>query len=625
MANNKKITFEGVDNGVFTLMDKYRQTAEKTYQELLRDAKALNIASSDQIKLIQSRVKELEKENRLRLEATKLELSGQYARLSQNATPNQRRALLDDMRGRISEAGSEFRQENMMLSVLKEILDEMKTAEANNKKNAEDEKKQRQEQISQINDQWETRKSLWEQELSEDPEGVRKNIRSKRITWFERAFMGKRGDFEGSEYDQEKLTYQRNRQGEKEKEPESFFGALLKMEILKSILRSAQGMVGAMSNAQSGDQLLNQMVGEIPFIGPFLSMPRTRMIDEQFKAQVPLNKLMARTGNSSNMFSVENAGFSISETMPIAEQVALAKGSGKNNEKDTINSILLERAFAIDRGVLNQMFSSNRLTNNPNNIVQTVALLMNQIPSLRADRTQLQEILTLQNTLIEQQSQIVERVNPESTAQVIAAFRDVGGSFSDTRANSRIASINNALSNPSNDFQKARNFGVLSKLNPGGNYFNMLEMQEQGINQPGFLSETLKQLEKEFGGGPAFMLAVKQRLGLSATSTRQLVGAYQKNRSMFDNITGTSSSALKDLGIDLSSEAGGLTSERERETAMISDAFVKGAVPGLRMAGKLMAEDFVEALKNTKVDIGPFNLGFGWAGSMLEKLVPNGQ
>lgn len=621
MATNKKISFEGVDNGVFTLMDKYRQTAEKTYQELLRDAKALNLASSDQIKLIQARVKELEKENRLRLEATKLELSGQFARLAPTATPNQRRALLDDMRGRISEAGSEFRQENMMLSVLKDILDEMRKSEAENKKNAEDEKKQRQEQIDQINDQWETRRSLWEQELSEDPEGVRRNIRSKRVTWFERAFMGKRGDFEGSEYDQEKLTYQRNRQREREGEPESMFGALLKMEILKATLRSANNVVGAFSNAQSGDQLLNQMVGEIPFIGGLLSMPRTRMIDEQFKAQVPLNKLMARTGRNANMFSVDNAGFSISETLPLAEQIAVAKGSGKDNQKDTINSILLERAFAIDRGTLNQMFSSNRLTNNPNNIVQTVALLMNQIPSLRSDRTQLQEILTLQNTLIEQQSQIVERVNPESTSQVIAAFRDVGGSFADSRAMARIASINNALSNPSNDFQKARNFGVLSKLNPGGSYFEMLEGEEQGINTPGFLSETMKQLQKESGGGDAFRLAVKQRFGLSASSSRLLTDAFTKNRGIFDGITGSVPDALKDLGIDLSSEAGGLTSERERETAMISDAFVKGAVPGLKMAGKLMAEDFVEALKNMKVDVGPFDIKFGW----VEKLIPNGQ
>lgn len=616
MSQNKKITFEGVDNGVLDLMDKYRRKAEDTYGELLRDAQRLNSSSSEQLRLIQDRIRELEKENRLRAEAQRQELQSQFARLSAGATPERVRELRGQLSTGLSYVGRESSGESTLLSMVKDILVQMK------KSDSESQKTKRQ-QLDKVNQDWDNKRALWEQEVREDPSGVKRAIHQGKANWFERGFMG-RGDYSNaSEYEKEKRQYQEGVLGQEggSNKQESFFGALLKIEALKAILRSVTGVISSLSNAQSGDQLMNDMVGSIPFIGPMLSMPRKRMIDEQFNAQVPLNRLRGRTGQNNGMFSVEGAGFSIAETMPVADQVAIASGSGANNKSNTINSLLLERAFSLDRSTTQGMFSSSRMTGDTKTIVEQVATVMNLMPSLRNDRTQLNEILTLQNSLIQQQSQIVESVNTDAVTQAIATFRGFGGGFDDTRAMERISTINSSLMNPANDFQKARNFGVLSKLKPGSSYFELLESQEKGVYEKGFMGETMQQLEKEFGGGDAMMLAMKQRFGLSASATRTLYEGYKKNRGAFDNISGFSD--LKSLGINLEGEASAMTSERERESAMISDAFVQGVTPGMRMAGKLMAGDFIEAINNAKLDIGPFNLKFGWAANLMKNLVPN--
>ena len=200
------------------------------------------------------------------------------------------------------------------------------------------------------------------------------------------------------------------------------------------------------------------------------------------------------------------------------------------------------------------------------------------------DTTQFQEILQLQNTLVAKQTEVMETADPKVATGIIAAFKDVGGSFGDARAGARINQISGALSGPGNDFQQARNMQVLSKIKPGASMFETMEMQEKGINQEGFLSETMGQLQKEYGGGDAMMMAVKDRLGLGAGATRKLVEQYQEDPTTFDDFAGSNDELTDKL--DLQKMGSKNTSKRDKQKAVVSDAFVSGAGAGMLAVGK---------------------------------------
>lgn len=388
-----------------------------------------------------------------------------------------------------------------------------------------------------------------------------------------------------------------------QKKEQSIFGAILGAEMVKGLASTISKIGGSMAGADSGEQFLADALKGIPIAGELIGGMVGRHQEESYKAQVGTNRLRGRSGKGS-MFGFSNLGFGINETMPIAEQAVTALGSADDIRGTTKDVVSAERAFSLDRGTLMEMLKGQRMTPD-GDLSKNISVIFNTMKSQGyisdSDTTQFQEILQLQNSLVQQQSEVMEKVDPNSATGVIAAMRGVGGSFGDARAGSRISQISGALSSPGDDFQRARNMQVLSKLKPGASLFDIEEMQEKGIHQEGFLSETLKQLEMETGGGEGMLHAAKKRLGLSSEATRTLVEKFQQDRTRFDDMSNVESDMAE---INMYGKASKLTPEREKEQARISDAFVSGGVEGLKQVGIEFGNNVAEMLKESGIPFG---------------------
>jgi len=457
-------------------------------------------------------------------------------------------------------------------------------------------------------------------EMAADKEGV-----IKQVSEFRKAAAEDDADSLSSKYSPEeilKLSQQSEMLGQKSPETQqqqSMFGAILGAEMVKGLVGKISQVGGAMAGAESGEQFFADALKGIPIIGDALGGAVGRSQNESYAAQTGMHGLRGRMGGKTRMFSAQNMGYSIAETMPIAEQVVTALGSGEGYKKNTKDFMGAERAFSLDRGTLTEMLKNQRMQDGGDlgTNVSTVYNTMKEKGFIsEGDTTQFQEILQLQNSLVSKQSEVMETTDPNVATGIISAFKEVGGSFGDARAGGRIQQISGALAGPGNDFQQARNMQVLSKMNPGGSMFEMMEMQEKGISQEGFLSETLKQLEKETGGGEGMLMATKARLGLGAGATRKLVEQFQADPTTFDDFAGSNDELTDKL--DLQKMGSRNTSKRDKQKAAVSDAFVSGAGAGMLEVGRQFAVEVGGVMKEYGGSIGE-EIGNGIINTMQGK------
>lgn len=403
-----------------------------------------------------------------------------------------------------------------------------------------------------------------------------------------------------------KLQTQQEMLGSKaeDKQQQSLFGAILGAEAVKGIASKISQIGGAMAGAQSGEQFMADALRGIPILGEMIGGAVGRHQEESYQAQLGTNTLRGRMGRGG-MFSATGLGYSIAETMPLAEQIVTALGEGTNYQARTREVMGAERAFALDRGTLMDMLKQQRMQAD-GDLGRNISVVYNTMKDkgfiTEGDTTQFQEILQLQNTLLTKQSEVMETTDPQVATGIISAFKTVGGSFGDARAAGRISQISTALAGPSSDFQRARNMQVLSKIKPGATLFETMEMQEKGIAQEGFLAETLKQLERETGGGEGMLLATQARLGLGAAATRKLVEGFQSDRTMFDDFAGGKGELMDRL--DLGTMGARLTPRREQEQARISDAFVSGASDGMIQVGIEFGRNVGKMLQESGIPFG---------------------
>ena len=174
------------------------------------------------------------------------------------------------------------------------------------------------------------------------------------------------------------------------------------------------------------------------------------------------------------------------------------------------------------------------------------------------DFSRLNSLMEIQNQLIQDQSGISEKVNTNINAGILAAFKGVGGSFDptkDPRSEQRIMSLMSSLRSPQNEFQQARDFAVLSGLNPKGSYLDILKMQQQSLRTPGFLRGVLDMIAQQTGGGELGVIATMQRFGLSPEVAEQLFN-NRINYSDEDMNKIISSKEYKSIKSDISRRAG---------------------------------------------------------------------
>jgi hypothetical protein len=380
---------------------------------------------------------------------------------------------------------------------------------------------------------------------------------------------------------------------------EVFLGTLLG-NVVSQVIKSLSQLTGA----QSGEEGVNTLLGGIPLVGGLLSGSSGRNFEEQLAIQTKELELGAKTGGEiRGLTNKTNLGYSTRESLSMIEGLITSAGN-RSGANQAGNALTMQRGLGLSQDVITQIVKDLRTTRSSADIMQIASDVLAANPELRKDQTKFAEILQQTSQLTNQLANQTENVDPRANAGIVGALRSIGGSFSNPeQAAARMMSINQSLTSPGTDYQKSRGFGVLSGINPGGSYFQMLEEQEKGIGSKGYLGGILKQLRRETGGGEQLMLGVNQNLGLGASTSRKLVEAFEKNPEMFDKLAvGGKGDLEKVLGI--SGRAESATSQRDREKAETDNAFSISASAGMWKVSTLTFESAVSEFKTIVKSLG---------------------
>ncbi|HUV84413.1 MAG TPA: hypothetical protein VMV86_01825, partial [Methanosarcinales archaeon] len=312
-------------------------------------------------------------------------------------------------------------------------------------------------------------------------------------------------------------------------------------------------------------------------------------LEKAKELQIASNRLIAVTGRGTKG-GLEKYGYNSAQAAEL--ELETAQAAGKSSASSRAGQVaILEKGVGLDKGTIMQMLRDTRITGNNADMIKNVAQVVSMIPSLREDRTKLQETLSLQSSFIQQQGQNLESVDRKSVTAMMATFDSIGGRFSKDPAHAMkvMQSVNQSLSNPQGDFAQARNFQVLQKLNPNASYVETMKMQEQGILQGGFLEGTLGQLKRETGGGDGLTIALKQMTGLSMSTAEKVAQAFEKDPDKFKGFKGTDKDLDKMFGVKgeegkIKAAGENLTSSQEKSIAEIGSAFATSFVDGFKVS-----------------------------------------
>lgn len=404
----------------------------------------------------------------------------------------------------------------------------------------------------------------------------------------------------------------------------SFIGTLtanLTTSLIRNLYSQLQNLPNSLATAQNVETIGAQMWSAIPLVGGALASAAQRHVEESFKQQEAFLNFRALTGSNTYFYKdLSRYGIDNAEANNISTDISRRRGFKGNIESDVENVISMQNGYNLDQGQLMSLISKEGYFKNGGSSVFAFLDLLNKNFSQGDDISSLNRLMEVNNQLLEEAGSRLENIDTNQSASVIAAFRNIGGSFADNRMGQRISSINNSLISPSNDYQQAMNYAILGKLKPGAGLLDIMKAEEGGLQTPGFLKETLKLISDQVGGDiEQGSILTKMRFGLSASSAERLF----RNRNKFDDenilLKGSLTvDELREKGIEN-------TSERSKQSAEFANAFSKDMFEGLAAVGTdfgiLAAEKLKEWTKDSTLWSG---IGEDIADGILNKL-GNGQ
>lgn len=557
MSNEKKFIFTAQDGGV-------TQKVNQIYSGITAKAKEYSNSLKEQTSFIEKQIKELEKKARLEGKTGNAILRENENLLRHSRTYEER----DRYQGRVDRVRSELGEKSAVIDLLKELLAETKRQSTSIEKTEKDYKK----------------KIIFDEER--DKSEYVDNNTSNGVKIFEEEKVNKRKNKEGEDCccccccDESHEDIEKSGSGGGKGKDKGIFSQVFAGTLAAGIVQKIGNSLGTIASSQTGEQAFNSLLGGIPFVGDLFSGANQRKFEEQYTVGFGTNKLKALTGNRNlNIRGNTDIGFSTRENVESATNLITASGNSGGYDKYGNQARLMERGLGLSPQTITQIVKDIRTTQSNADITKIAADVIRSNPELRRDQTKFSEILSQTSQLTNQLASQTENNNLSTNAGIVGQLRGIGGSFADPVLGSqRMLSINQSLTNPGNDFQKARSFGVLSGINPGSSYFQLQEMQEKGVGQKGYLEGILKQLEKEVGGGENLMLAAQQNLNIPFSSARKLIEARDKNKGLLTNFSGGTEDVEKFLNI--SGRARDFTADKDREAARTSDAFLDGAFAG---------------------------------------------
>lgn len=260
-----------------------------------------------------------------------------------------------------------------------------------------------------------------------------------------------------------------------------------------------------------------------------------------------------------------------------------------------MDALLSEKAYGIDPGVVSNIITLQRSTNENN---RDLAALIGGVVEKGANTyfkngntTFLNEFLTKFSTLQKELLKTQATVSTGTTYDILSKFNNIGGAFatSDPRSAGLISTINSSLSNPNTDFKKALSFYALKKRNPNMNIADLIEEQQKGLGSSNYLMSMMGLVDGMGGDDGAKRTNFAGLLGLEGQQkfATDLYRAYKSGKFKGD----FNQDELKSLGFDMKGRADENTTDLERNQAKIENGILGGE------AIDKMADAFVVAIK----------------------------
>lgn len=387
--------------------------------------------------------------------------------------------------------------------------------------------------------------------------------------------------------------------GEKEKKESPAWLQVMLGTLFAGFIQNLKQLPNALASAQTGDFVVAKFWEAIPFVGSALAQASQRSLEQQFKVEQAEMGLRGTTGHGNAFgFELERFGIDRAEASSYAEQIARTRGYRGNLETDTARFLGTRAAFNVDQSTLLSLTGHEQYTTS-GSAMQSVLNVLNaykSVSNMGDDISRLPKLLEIQNQLVQENGQYLERINDKQSAATIAAFQAVGGSFADNRAGGRISQINNALRNGGNDYQQAMNYAVLANKSPNASFLDILKMQEGGLGTAGFLRGTLDLISQQAGGNNDIgSILTAKRLGLSYSAAERLF----QNRNKFDD-----QMLVREFETEGSVLAKGeeLTGTRSKKAAEIEDGFGESMWKGLQSAGQQVADGIADSIRDVTKD-----------------------
>lgn len=526
MATRKEIIFSAKDTGVADTMAKLRQQSEELGRGLIRDARDYTSSGKEAVKYIEDQIKAMERKVALHQKEQKFRADSQRQQALEGASPRERQRIDQQYKSKLTDIGTENREDQMQIALLRELIETIKV------KAREGIAADRQ----NITEQVAKDESLAQLGIKEDED-----------------------EFQALEKTIQRETIGTTAKTERE-ESVNIRDAAKKAE--KVSTRSAQALT-----RPNEIYALGGLLGMIPIVGAGLAMLANKALGEaegraDARASASSQAGLAMSGIGGSHHGLTQAavlsrfgGAQANETArALAMRGVMSEGlmshGAQSGMKDAMN---LEMGHGISRGVLEGLAgfggyhtggvtSGTRHQSMGGMFFDDLTRAMSKTGLLGASGQQGQNMEAIgqsANQIFGQLSQSLERFDMRQVMAGMSGLTSLGGSFADPdQMGQRYLQLQGGLTDTGNPYTQALKFNTLMGMpgSQGKSRFELMEQQEKGMTEPGFMRGYLQQLHDMSGGNKDIMMEeVKGAFSsLSFDQTRSVVEGFMENPQAFD-------------------------------------------------------------------------------------------
>lgn len=565
---NRRVTFDGVDNGVSSMIDKIRRTAEQTTKDLIRQAREYSTSGKEVLRYIEDEIRAIEKRDAVYQRSRRMQLEHRAARAMERATTDEQRSQIqENLAAGRAEIGRESQQEKLMVDMMRELID--------------------------------TVQSTARTQIAEDRKNVEQTLESNEN-------LSQRGLAESAdEFNELTQTLQRQQIGEvneqEDKETREYRRARNKK------VESATQRAAAIGGMDNEIYMAAGLAAMIPFVGQGISMIAQKFMQKGEELERAAGGVYGMTGrglgptldpktgewsegigyDKSYTYGKTQAEFLQGYVNPLGRAMGgFSKMDDAAIEQAGLFALMAERGMGVDVGT--QMGSARlgrgdiRFASNEERTMSIVRAFQSAgvFGADGQDLSVLPELMQLQNEIGQQQlvrlGQIDTGVNQAMTSE-LAGMANIFKN-PDVLA-SVVQNLDAGLRSPANSYSQAAQFAVLRQQNPGASRWELMKMQEKGMQDPDQLRGILGRLSQASGSNKQlFFEQIKAFFpNLSLHQVEALGTGYLRKGASFGRAD-ISAITSGQPGVDVETRSREATGTLERRTASMDEWFAKQGV-----------------------------------------------